>query len=245
MTKSSGARARKELVSPVEVAADRPPAPFDPPVWAQIEAVCLDMDGTVLDLRFDNYFWLEVVPQRYGALHSIPAEEALAQLLPRIDAWRGRLEWYCVDHWTAELGLDIAALKMEFREHIQFLPGSEKFLDQLGALGKRRLLTTNAHPKALAVKDGKTGIGRYFDLLVSSHWVGAPKEHCDFWLRIAARHDIDPATTLFVDDSPAVLRAARDAGVRWLYQVLRPDSTQPPRAPVPGISGIDRLDQLL
>ena len=62
MTESSGARARKDLVSPVEVAADRPPAPFDPPVWAQIEAVCLDMDGTVLDLRFDNYFWLEVVP---------------------------------------------------------------------------------------------------------------------------------------------------------------------------------------
>jgi putative hydrolase of the HAD superfamily len=230
---------------PRDAVVDHPPRPFDPPDWARIEAVCLDMDGTVLDLRFDNYFWLEVVPQRYGALHGISREEALERLLARIDAWRGRLEWYCIDHWTAELELDIEALKVEFREHIHFLPGSEQFLDRLGALGKRRLLTTNAHPKSLAVKDGKTGIGRYFDLMVSSHEVGAAKEHPEFWSRLARGHDIDPATTLFVDDSPSVLRAARDAGVRWLYQVLQPDSTQPPRAPVPGINGIDCLGRLL
>ena len=133
-----------------------------------------------------------------------------------------------LDHWTAELVLDIAALKMEFREHIQFLPGSEKFLERLGALGKRRLLTTNAHPKALAVKDGKTGIGRYFDLLVSSHGVGAPKEHCDFWLRIAARHDIDPRDVIV--DKARGAGAARDAGGAGLPG-LRNDSTQQQREP--------------
>jgi 5'-nucleotidase len=216
----------------------------DAPDWARIETVCLDMDGTLLDLRFDNYFWFEVVPQRYGALHGIPPATALERLLPRIDAWRGTLEWYCVDHWTEELGLDIEALKVEMREHIRFLPGAEQFLDRLGGLGKRRLLTTNAHPKSLAVKHGQTGIGRHFDVLVSSHLIGAPKESADFWARLASRHEIEPATTLFVDDSPSVLSAARDAGVRWIYQVLQPDSTQPPRTPVPGIPGVRHLSEL-
>jgi putative hydrolase of the HAD superfamily len=170
---------------------------------------------------------------------------ALDELLPRIDAWRGRLEWYCVDHWTAELGLDIEALKVEMREHIRFLPGSEQFLDRLGSLGKHRLLTTNAHPKSLAVKDAQTGLGRHFDVLVSSHVIGVAKESPEFWTRLAEAHAIEPSTTLFVDDSPPVLRAAREAGIRWIYQVLQPDSTRPARPPVPGINGIDRLSRLL
>jgi putative hydrolase of the HAD superfamily len=35
--------------------------------------------------------------------------------------------------------------------------------------------------------------------------------------------------TLFIDDSPTVLRAARAYGFRWLIGVLRPDSMAPPR----------------
>jgi putative hydrolase of the HAD superfamily len=229
----------------MDAAVDLLAARFEPPDWTRIEVVCLDMDGTVLDLRFDNYFWLDVVPERYGWLHGLTPADARAELLPRIDAWRGRLEWYCVDHWTAELGLDIEALKMEMRERISFLPGAEQFLDRLGSLGKRRLLTTNAHPKSLAVKDAQTGLGRHFDALVSSHRLGVAKESPEFWTRLAEAHAIEPETTMFVDDSPPVLRAARDAGIRWIYQVLRPDSTRPARPAVGGISGIDRLSGLL
>ena len=229
----------------MDAAVDFTAAPFEAPDWTHIESVCLDMDGTVLDLRFDNYFWFDVVPERYARLHGLTPADARAELLPRIDAWRGSLEWYCVDHWTAELGLDIEALKKEMREHIRFLPGAEQFLDRLGSLGKRRLLTTNAHPKSLAVKDAQTGLRRHFDTLVSSHVIGVAKESPEFWTRVAAAHAIDPATTLFVDDSPPVLRAARDAGIRWIYQMLMPDTTRPARTAVAGISGIDRLGSLL
>jgi beta-phosphoglucomutase-like phosphatase (HAD superfamily) len=34
---------------------------------------------------------------------------------------------------------------------------------------------------------------------------------------------------MVVDDSPAVVRAARDAGIRWVYAVRRPDSSGRPR----------------
>ena len=39
------------------------------PPWTRIDTVLLDMDGTLLDLRFDNHFWLEHLPARWAALH--------------------------------------------------------------------------------------------------------------------------------------------------------------------------------
>jgi putative hydrolase of the HAD superfamily len=215
------------------------------PDWEAIRTVCLDMDGTVLDLSFDNLFWLDALPRRWGERHGVPAEQAIRELRARFDAKRGSLEWYCVDHWSEELDFDIAALKAAMGEHIRYLPGAVEFLDAVRALGKRLLLTTNAHPISLAVKEHRTGLSRHFDGLVSSHQFGVPKESAGFWARLAASHAVDPASTLFVDDSTAVIEAARTAGVRAVYQVLQPDSTRPPRAPLAGVAAIVGLADLL
>jgi putative hydrolase of the HAD superfamily len=39
--------------------------------WSRIDTVLLDMDGTLLDLRFDNWFWQELIPSRYAAAHGL------------------------------------------------------------------------------------------------------------------------------------------------------------------------------
>ena len=220
------------------------PAPY-PPDWDAVTTVCLDMDGTVLDLRFDNLFWLDALPRRWGEKHGVPAELAIAQLRARFDARRGTLEWYCVDHWSEELDFDIAALKAEMHQHIRYLPGAIEFLDAVRTRGKRLLLTTNAHPISLQVKSRATGLARHFDVLVSSHEFGVPKEQPEFWARLGRSHGVERAGTLFVDDSAAVLQAARAAGVRRVYQVLLPDSTQPLRAALPGFSTIRGLGDLM
>ena len=207
--------------------------------------MCLDMDGTVLDLRFDNLFWLEILPQRWGEARGLDARESLAHLKPRFDAKHGTLDWYCIDHWSEELGFDVAALKHEMRGLIRYLPGVVDFLDRLRARGLRILLTTNAHPISLGIKNAQTGLERHFDELVSSHEFGVPKESPEFWGRLALNHGVVPGSTLFVDDSVAVLSAARIAGVRWIYQVLQPDSTQPGRAEARGFTGIERLADLV
>ena len=215
-----------------------------PPDWSEVETVCLDMDGTVLDLRFDNLFWLEALPRRWGESRGLEHAAAFAELKPRFDAKRGTLDWYCIDHWSEELGFDIAALKREMRDEIRYLDGAVEFLDRLRTLGKRVLLTTNAHPISLAIKRQQTGLDRHFDELVSSHEFGVPKESPEFWSRLGSAHGVAPGTTLFVDDSAAVLHAARSAGVRWIYQVLQPDSTRPPHGDTPGIAGIRALGEL-
>ena len=214
------------------------------PDWRRIDTVCLDMDGTVLDLHFDNLFWLEALPRRWGAARGLDEQSAMAQLKPRFDAKRGTLEWYCVDHWSEELGLDVPALKHELRHEIRYLDGAEAFLDLLRSSGRRVLLTTNAHPLSLQVKDAQTQLSRHFDELVSSHEFGVPKEAPAFWQRLQHGHGVDVRRTLFVDDSAAVLHAALAAGVAWIYQVLQPDSTRPPHAPLDDVPGVLRLADL-
>lgn len=189
----------------------------------------LDLDGTLLDLAFDTFFWWHHIPAMYGASRSLQPEEAREQLKPRFKACEGTLNWYCVDYWSRELGLDVPALKRAAGERIGWLPGAEVFLQRLRAKGKRVVLMTNAHPEALRIKDERTGVTRYFDAAYSSHTFGAPKEDQAFWSAVRKVEPFDPDRSIFIDDSPTVVRAARAAGIRWVYALRRPDSSGAPR----------------
>lgn len=199
------------------------------PAWEKIDTVLLDMDGTLLDLRFDNFFWLEFLPRRFGERRGLDLAQASAELKPRFAAKQGTLEWYCTDYWSRELGLDVPALKHEAREHIRFLPGAEAFLGAVRRLGKRLVLVTNAHFDALRIKAEHTGLEQHLDEVISSHAFGMPKEHKDFWPQLEQKLRFVNASTLFVDDSLPVLRAARAHGVAQIFAVARPDSTLPAR----------------
>lgn len=194
------------------------------PDWTSIDTVLLDLDGTLLDLAFDNYFWLELIPARYGAARGLTVQQARSELTPRFRAREGTLEWYCIDFWSRELGLDVAGLKNEAASRIAWLPGAREFLLWLRAAGKRLVLLTNAHPETLRIKDRQTGVSRYFDAVYSSHAFGAPKESARFWEGLHEVEPFDRERALFVDDSRPVLAAARAAGLRWVYGIRRPDS---------------------
>ncbi|MBS0417333.1 MAG: GMP/IMP nucleotidase [Proteobacteria bacterium] len=189
--------------------------------WDQIDTVLLDLDGTLLDLGFDNDFWLDFIPAEYAASRSLTLEQAKADLTPRFRACEGTMNWYCIDYWTRELGLDIEALKRTQRERIAWLPGAQGFLERLRAWGKRLVLITNSHPEVLKLKDEQTGVTRYLDVAISSHVFRAPKESEEFWRAVRKVEPFDLQRSLFVDDSPSVLRAARAAGVRWVRGVRR------------------------
>ncbi|MET0070606.1 MAG: GMP/IMP nucleotidase [Candidatus Thiodiazotropha sp.] len=197
--------------------------------WNQIDIVMLDMDGTLLDLHFDNHFWLEHVPARYAEAKGMALEQAKQELLARYKSVEGTLEWYCIDHWSRELELDIALLKEEVDHLIAVHPHVIDFLDQLMCAGKERILVTNAHQKTLALKMEKTRLAGFFNQVISSHQLGLPKENNEFWHRLQNLHPFDRERTLFVDDSAAVLASARQYGIRWLLAMLKPDSKEPPR----------------
>jgi len=211
--------------------------------WTAIDTVFVDMDGTLLDLNFDTFFWREVVPQRYALLHGLTISAASAELAPRFEAKMGTLEWYCLDHWARDLGLDLKTLKREHRERIQFLPGAREFLARVRARGKRLVVVTNAHRDTFAVKAEHTGIDRLVDSVVCSHDFAAPKESAAFWHALEAHEPFDARRTLLIEDSLSVLATARAYGIRHTLAIRRPDSQLPPRA-IEEFAAIDGVFEL-
>lgn len=195
--------------------------------WQAIRSVFLDMDGTLLDLHYDTHFWLSHVPRRYAEKRGIALEQAYGELSARYQKVLGTMQWYSVDYWAHELGLDIARLKEEVRHLIAVHPHVPEFLTALRATGKRVVLVTNAHHKSLSLKLQHTGLDDYFDNLVCAHDLTVPKEDATFWERLQGVEGFEPAATLLVDDSIPVLRSARDYGIAHLLAVHRPDSHQP------------------
>ena len=195
--------------------------------WANIRTVLLDMDGTLLDLHYDNYFWLEHVPRRYAEYHGLELESARTQLFARFAQHSGTLNWYCTDFWSSELALNIVQLKQEVAHLIAVRPDVPAFLNAVRNAGCRVVMVTNAHPHSLDLKMRETGLEPYFDALISSHQVGLPKEHLDFWRGLHSLEPFDSRHTLFVDDSLPVLRSAQRYGIAQLLAVCNPDSRQP------------------
>lgn len=211
--------------------------------WQQIETVLLDMDGTLLDLGFDNYFWREHVPAAYAALNNIDFDSACALLFARMAELRGTLDWYCVEFWSTELGLDIVAMKTELKSRIRVRPGARAFLEAVRISGRRQVLVTNAHRSTLEIKLTTTAIGHFFDRTISSHDLGAPKEDAIFWKHLQTELDLDPVRCLFIDDSPAVLEAAHRFGISQVVSVERPDSSLP-ASPHGFFPNIDNLEDI-
>lgn len=201
--------------------------------WARIETVLLDMDGTLLDLRFDVEFWQVYLPTRYAEHHGIALEDGRARVLAMMREARPRLDYYCFDWWSANTGLDISALKPDLAHLIGYRPGAEVFLGAVRESGRRSVIVTNCHPHGVDLKHRITGIRDRVDGVECAHDLAAAKEHRSFWDQVRARIGFDPERTLLVDDNLDVLDCASNFGIAHLLAVRQPDSGSPALTDLP------------
>ncbi len=205
--------------------------------------ILVDMDGTLLDRHFDDYFWEEYVPAEYGRKNGLTPQKAASTLLNLYREKEGTLEWTDLDYWSERLGLDIPALKQSISQRISILPHAEEFLRHCRGLGKTTILVTNAHPKTLAIKIARTGIDNHLDQMICADELGMAKEDLDFWPRLMEKLKISPGECFLADDNHQVLSAAAAAGITRVVEISRPSSrgTGKPSGRFPAIENFSRL----
>ncbi|MEB0006581.1 GMP/IMP nucleotidase [Pseudomonas sp. RTB3] len=197
--------------------------------WRDIDTVLLDMDGTLLDLHYDNHFWMEHLPQRYAELHRVSRAMAELEMAPLFEKNAGTLNWYCLDFWSAELKLPLRELKLETAHLISLRPDAETFLMAIKQAGKRVIMITNAHRDSLSLKMERVQLAPYFERMISSHDYGFAKENAQFWAALHADIAFEPGRSLFIDDTLPILRSARTFGIAHLLAVSEPDSRKGPK----------------
>jgi len=192
--------------------------------WKKIDTVLLDMDGTLLDLHYDNHFWMKHLPKRYAEIQKISIEESERLLYKHILDLEGTLNWYCLDYWSESLGIDIPLLKKETKYKIKHRPYVIDFLSALRKNNKKIYLVTNSHPAGIQLKFEATDIEPYFDEVISSHQFRLPKEQQGFWQALSEHIIFEPERTLFIDDNISVLNAAVEFGIKHILGIHQPDS---------------------
>lgn len=198
--------------------------------WSAIDTLLLDMDGTLLDLHYDNQFWTERVPEFYAQHHRMPLDEALSIMDDHFSKVAGTLNWYCLDYWQQTLKLPIRELKRQYVNLIKVRDDVPPFMAEARAAGKRIVLVTNAHPDALALKNQHTALDSMCDVQYSTHEFGACKEDQLLWQRLEQREGFNPARSLFIDDGEHILDAAKTYGIGHLLGVRNPDSKLPAKS---------------
>jgi len=197
--------------------------------WSEIDVVLLDMDGTLIDLNFDNQLWNSYLPEKYAQAHQISTDSARELLFAHMHKNARTIEFYCIDYWAKFTDLDIMQLHRDLAALVRYRTGTERFLSWLQSKPCQTVMATNAHRSSLNFKAEHLNMLDYFDEVISSHDYQQVKESQAFWNTLTNQHNINPSRALFIDDNESVLDAAAEFGIAHLRCVASPDSKRSPR----------------
>ena len=175
-------------------------------------AFLFDLDGTLVDS---------------SGLHERAFRATLAECAPRLlDGfdYRESMGRTTADAFRAlgieEILLEKVVLEKQRRYRdfvrggqLELQAGAREVLELLGRRGRRRWLVTSASAPAVREVLEQTGIGRYFEGVVTAGDAGRGKPHPDPYLACLERYGLEARASVAVEDSADGVESARRAGL--------------------------------
>ncbi len=176
--------------------------------------VVMDLDGTLIKMKFDIFQAKKEAAEKakkYGIV--MRDNESIQDFLDRAAQHLSSEEF-------AKLREEIQAiLRIEDRksaEQAEATPGMAEALAKLKALGFKLVVATNSHREAVLEALNKTGLAKYFDHVYTRDDVERMKPRPDILIKIAEDMKAPISSLVYVGDSVNDLRAAREAGARFI-----------------------------
>lgn len=207
--------------------------------------IFFDMDGTLLDLAFDTYIWMQRIPERWAVEHQATLEQAKSQLYQYYLHYQGSLNWYSSKFWRQHIGVDAFAVQQEYRHLIAPRLGCFELLNALQKLDVECWIVSNADQVTLDLKLENVLIRPYFKQVISSESIGYAKEDQRFWQTLQQRYPFDVSQVSFIDDNYAVLDSAKQFGIAQLFSIREPDSSNTRTELNPNYIHLEQLTDLL
>lgn len=204
-----------------------------------------DMDGTLLDLAFDNYIWMQQLPKLWASKNQLSMQDASQQLYQFYLTHQGSLNWYSSKFWQQQLGIDVLDLQYQNRERIKARPYCFALLEALQQQNIECWLVTNADEATLELKLQTIPLRPYFKHIVSSETLGHAKEEQAFWQILQKRYPFTVNNSVFIDDNYQVLDSAKQFGIGKLISIAQPDSTKLRQTFHPEFIHLDKLTDLI
>lgn len=185
------------------------------------KAIIFDMDGVLVD---SEPFHTEIEKRQFSLNKiSVTKEEHQKYLGAASDVmWKEIAERHGILISAEEL---IEQNRVECHrffdelDEIPVMPGLEELLKKLQKKNYPMAVASSSFPEIIDLILKKTGLLKYFQVVVSAQEAGKSKPEPDVFLLAASKLGIKPEHCLVIEDSPNGIKAARSAGMKCIaYQ---------------------------
>ena len=194
----------------------------------------IDLDGVILDTKYDNFFWQKYIPKVYAKKNNISLADAVNFTHALFHYKKKTKDWYDINYWSKILDIDIAKEKEKKvnMDKISLKDGSLDILEKLKLQGKKLFLITNAHRITLNIKLKKFDISKYFDEMICSHELGYVKEDIQFWHILRIKLKLDYKSSVLVEDTFDNINSACHAGLKNFVYISDNKNFSSPLSPL-------------